>query len=259
MKRSFFILALLCFNAFIASAQESDSVLYRKLRMNWVEELKKIHHTDFTFVYDEKIISLEDYLNMPEDSIYGSKIHWASSPNPLYYLFSYGRAPERCNAFKENSDTVCTQFYISGGIPPRFREGEDSLKKYLNVHRQVPDDLYKGDCKNLMARVSVYCFVDEDGHVWDVQGDKIQVFYPVICDIDIGKQFKNPVGRLTNSGAFSKDFGELLSRMAQDAIRIVKEMSDFKPGEVYLKPVKYRIPIDFTYMQSGPVIMDYGL
>lgn len=256
----------ICLHAMMVHAQDSDSILYRRLRMKWVEEAETKYKQKLIFAFNEKEISLEEYLATPHDSIYGCEecepLRYQNS-FPMFYAYSKGHEPVLEWEYREDSkrdgNTIYPiPFYTAGGVPPRFRQGVDSLKNYLQVHRQVPDSLYKGVLTNACARVDVFLCIDEDGHIWNVRVDKIHVIYPLSCDIYMRQISPDPIELLVNSGVLSDDFGQLFSSMARDALRIVQGMPDFEPGSCYLNPVKYRIPIQIGYHKSDDIVMDFG-
>lgn len=259
MKKIFALLMVLCLNIYVAHAQELDSI--RNQRMKWVEEYQSKYKEKLIFAFNEKEISMEDYLNMPEDSIEGCTFNppeILSIPNPMFYVYGKGKRPAFAWESSYDLKETGVPFCISGGIPATFKEGADSLRNYLNAHQSVPDSLYRGALTNAYARVEVFCCIDEEGHIWNVRADKIHLMNPMVCDIDLGNSFADPIDRLTKSGLFSHEYGKWFDCIAKDAQRVVQGLPDFNPGRVYLEPTKYRLLLKIHYHKSGPIYIDHG-
>ena len=257
----------MCLSVFVTHAQNPDSIFHRNQRMKWVEKVEAKYGQKSVFSFNEKEISLEDYLSLPEDSIGGCEecapLRY-NNPNPMFYVYSKGNAPRR--VWEDSKDTGPQEgliqkipFYMSGGIPPRFSQGGVSLWKYVQGHRQIPDSLYQGDLANMVVRVEVFSFFDEAGRIVDARVEKVHLSYPLVCDIILDRNFNDPISRLTKSGVLSKECGHLLDRITRDALSVVKGLPDFEPGKVHLQPVKYRITIPVGYWKSVGVVMNYNI
>lgn len=247
----------LCLNVVTALAQDLDSIYYRNQRMKYVEEWEKKYDSKLLFIYDEKEVPLETYLELPQTSIARTIVvspENGNGKNPMFCIFS--TAPEIVGETKNPYDKDCEIFYISGGIPPQFKYGNEELAHYILEHRKIPAHLYD---ININGIVYVYCYFDEEGHLWKSDLEKIEIKGPLHAEILFSANVtgeKSAIFRDTE--VFSKEYSERLDQMAKEALRLVNEMPDFEPGRCFFKPAKYRIVLQIPFMDNPNFLEYYG-
>ncbi len=263
MNKIIFLL-LLCLNAMmVIQAENPDSIYYRDLRERFIKEYADDSPFVPTFTFNEDIISLEKYLSMPEDSIGGCTVLVPDSYNglqaPLFYVYSKGREPAQTSEYRGDSPHKSdvhgstyypTMFYTSGGIPPCFKEGADSLWNFIRARRDLPDYILNDE--NIQATIKVYCCIDEEGRLWNTRVGEISFTRPVraVVTADFDPSDNSIIG-LKGKGMFSDEFAEKLEFVQRDALKVVRTMPDFEPGRVFLSPVKYRITIPIRYSKGA--------
>lgn len=259
MERKIVLFLLCLYTITGAQAENKDSLYYRNSRMEVVEKNTKGIQAPPIFSFNEKRISLEEYLSMPEDSVGGCIILIPDSynglVNPHFYVYSKGAKPESHGEYRGDSPHHgnaynSTMFFTNGGIPPEFKEGPDSLWNFIRAHRNLPEEILNDE--KIQATIKVYCCIDEEGRLWNTRVGEISFTRPVraVVTADFDPSDNRIIG-LKGKGMFSDEFAEKLELMQRDAINVVRAMPAFEPGRVFLSPVKYRIIIPIHYSQRA--------